>query len=237
MITQVVAPDDAQRAALDGLRETTRQAAETLASTCPQAVPAAPAARLEAVEQAIDAASVAFAAVQPALEGFYGTLDDEQKARIVRGMEPQKAQASRSRSARAEQDLRRGLTREALAGERLVTASLKAADTAVSAGQAEASREVVMLTTSRACGPPQTGRAAVALGQVRDELAMALPFTNPCNEGRSHQLSRRRQVDACSRIHRSGERQACSATEARGGSGARQGHRGHPGLCEARPAN
>jgi LTXXQ motif family protein len=114
-IAQAVAPDDAQRAALEGLRDTTRQAAETLASTCPQAVPPAPAARLEAVEQAIDAASVAFAAVQPALEGFYGTLDDEQKARIVRGMDPQKAQASRSRSARPDRDLRQDLAREELA--------------------------------------------------------------------------------------------------------------------------
>ena len=117
MIAQVVAPDDAQRAALEGLRDSTRQAAEALASSCPQAVPAAPAARLEAVEQAIDAASVAFAAVQPALEGFYGTLDDEQKARIVRGMDLQKAQASRSRSVRPDQDLRRDLTREELARE------------------------------------------------------------------------------------------------------------------------
>ena len=109
MIAQVVAPDDAQRAALEALRDTARQAADALASSCPQAVPAAPAARLEAVEQAIDAASVAFAAVQPALEGFYGTLNDEQKARIVRGMDPQKVQASRSRSVRAEQDLRQDL--------------------------------------------------------------------------------------------------------------------------------
>jgi hypothetical protein len=112
MIAQVVGPDDAQRAALEALRDTTRQAAEALASSCPQAVPAAPAARLEAVEQAIDAASVAFEAVQPALEGFYGTLDDEQKARIVRGMEPQKVQASRGRSVRPDRDLRRELTRE-----------------------------------------------------------------------------------------------------------------------------
>ncbi len=119
MIAQVVAPDDAQRAALEALRDTARQAAEALASSCPQAVPAAPAARLEAVEQAIDAASVAFEAVQPALEGFYGTLNDEQKARIVRGMDPQKVQASRSRSVRPEQDLRQDLAREGLAREDL----------------------------------------------------------------------------------------------------------------------
>src|SRR5262249_30543530 len=56
------------------------------ASNCPQSVPAEPAVRLEAVEQAIDAASAAFATVVPALQKFYSALDDEQKARLLRDM-------------------------------------------------------------------------------------------------------------------------------------------------------
>src|SRR5262245_37300375 len=40
--------------------------------------------RLEAVEQGIDAALAAFDTVEPALATFYGTLDDEQKARLYR---------------------------------------------------------------------------------------------------------------------------------------------------------
>jgi hypothetical protein len=49
-------------------------------------VPAAPSARLEAVEQGIDAALAAFDKVEPALATFYGALDDEQKARLYRDM-------------------------------------------------------------------------------------------------------------------------------------------------------
>jgi hypothetical protein len=82
-IERIAAPDDAQRAALDALRGTAREAAERFASDCPQSVPAGPAVRLEAMEQAIDAASAAFTAVEPPLQSFYSALDDEQKARLL----------------------------------------------------------------------------------------------------------------------------------------------------------
>jgi len=85
-ITRIAAPDDAQRAALEALRGTAAQAAQRFASDCPQSVPTAPEVRLEAVEQAIDAATAAFAAVEPALQKFYSALDDEQKARLLRDM-------------------------------------------------------------------------------------------------------------------------------------------------------
>ena len=85
-IAKVVAPDQDQAAALEELRIATQQAADTLTTTCPQGVPAEPAAQLEAVEQAVDAASNALAGVQPALQGFYSKLDDEQKARLLRDM-------------------------------------------------------------------------------------------------------------------------------------------------------
>jgi LTXXQ motif family protein len=85
-ITQIVSPDESQRAALEQLRAVSAEAAERLAADCPQAIPPAPSARLEAVEQAIDAANAAFAAVQPALEKFYSALNDEQKARLFRDL-------------------------------------------------------------------------------------------------------------------------------------------------------
>jgi hypothetical protein len=66
-IARIAAPDDAQHAALDALRGTAREAAERFASDCPQSVPAGPAVRLEAMEQAIDAAEAAFNVVEPAL--------------------------------------------------------------------------------------------------------------------------------------------------------------------------
>jgi hypothetical protein len=85
-IARIAAPDEVQSVALEALRETAMQATERLASDCPQSVPAEPAVQLEAVEQAIDAASAAFASVVPALQKFYSALDDEQKARLFRDM-------------------------------------------------------------------------------------------------------------------------------------------------------
>jgi LTXXQ motif family protein len=99
-IAKVVVPDEGQSAALDQLRAVAQQAADTLATTCPQAVPAEPTAKLQAVEQAIDAAGSAFAAVQPMLQGFYAKLDDEQKARLMRDMgarDPQDQASGRER--------------------------------------------------------------------------------------------------------------------------------------------
>jgi hypothetical protein len=62
---QIAAPDDAQRGALEALRGAATAAGERLAADCPQEGPTPPWARLEAVQQAIDAATVA-CAVQPA---------------------------------------------------------------------------------------------------------------------------------------------------------------------------
>src|SRR5262249_35349890 len=94
-ISQIVGADEKERTALAALRERANKAAERLAADCPQDVPAAPAARLEAVEQGIDAVLAAFDTVEPALATFYGTLDDEQKARLYRGMAAPAAGAAR----------------------------------------------------------------------------------------------------------------------------------------------
>jgi len=85
-IMQIVSPDDKQRSALDELRGTVKQAAESLISNCPQDIPAAPTARFDAIEQAIDTAVEGFSIVQPMLQTFYATLDDGQKARLLRDM-------------------------------------------------------------------------------------------------------------------------------------------------------
>ena len=85
-LERIAGADEGRRNALAALRERAKAAAERLAADCPQDVPAAPAARLEAVEQGIDAALAAFDTVEPALQSFYGALDDEQKARLYRDM-------------------------------------------------------------------------------------------------------------------------------------------------------
>ena len=107
-IAQTVGADEKERTALEGLRENAKKAAERLAADCPQDVPAAPAARLEAVEQGIDAALAAFDTVEPALAAFYGTLDDEQKARLYRDMAaPAAANARETTPRRDAQEERR----------------------------------------------------------------------------------------------------------------------------------
>jgi hypothetical protein len=85
-ITRIVAPDDAQRGALEALRASAGAGAERLSAECPQDEPAPPWARLDAVERAIDAATATFAAVEPALQALYAALDDEQKARLLRDL-------------------------------------------------------------------------------------------------------------------------------------------------------
>jgi hypothetical protein len=107
-IAQIVGADEKERNALAALRESAKAAAQRLAADCPQDVPAAPSARLEAVEQGIDAALAAFDKVQPALATFYGALDDEQKARLYRDMMAAPAATARETTPRRQaQDERR----------------------------------------------------------------------------------------------------------------------------------
>jgi hypothetical protein len=108
-LAQIAGADEGQRNALAALRERAKAAAERLAADCPQDVGAAPAARLEAVEQGIDATLAAFDTVEPALQSFYGALDDEQKARLYRDMmaAPAAADARETTARRDAQDERR----------------------------------------------------------------------------------------------------------------------------------
>jgi LTXXQ motif family protein len=83
-IVRIAEPDELQRRALEALRAAAEQVAGRLTLDCPQEVPAALSARLEAVEQGIDVTLAAFARLQPTLQAFYSALDDEQKARLLR---------------------------------------------------------------------------------------------------------------------------------------------------------
>ena len=85
-LARIADADEGQRTALAALRDSAKNAAERLAADCPQDAPAAPSARLEAVEQGIDTTLAAFDMVEPALQSFYGALDDEKKARLYRDM-------------------------------------------------------------------------------------------------------------------------------------------------------
>src|SRR4051812_39772595 len=71
-IARIADPNELQRRALQPLRAAGKEAAERPPPDSPQQVPAAPSARLEAVEQGIDIALAAFATLQPAMQDFYG---------------------------------------------------------------------------------------------------------------------------------------------------------------------
>ena len=80
LIERKVKPTDAQRASLTALQDATARAADILKSSCPPTDARTPPARLTAVGIRLDAMLQAIGTVRPALDGFYNSLTDEQKA-------------------------------------------------------------------------------------------------------------------------------------------------------------
>ena len=81
-IQQTVQPNDQQSAALEALKAASAKAADILNGTCPSQTPATPGVRLDAMAKRLDATAQAVKAVRPALQDFYASLNDEQKARF-----------------------------------------------------------------------------------------------------------------------------------------------------------
>lgn len=81
-IEQAIKPTDAQRAKFDEFKAASSKAAEALRNACPTDAPTTMIARMEAMEKRLDAMAAAAKTVRPALEAFYATLTDEQKARL-----------------------------------------------------------------------------------------------------------------------------------------------------------
>ena len=81
-IAQTVEPDDAQRAALDGLKDATAKALDILKASCPTELPSTPTGRIEAMRLRLQAMLQAVRIVRPAVDKFYQSLNDEQKARF-----------------------------------------------------------------------------------------------------------------------------------------------------------
>jgi hypothetical protein len=81
-IAQTVEPNDGQRPLLDALKAATAKALDLLRASCPTALPSTPTGRLEAMHQRLGAMLQAVRIVRPALERFYQSLNDEQKARF-----------------------------------------------------------------------------------------------------------------------------------------------------------
>jgi hypothetical protein len=81
-IAQTVAPDDTQRAALDELKVATAKALDILEAACPTDLSSTPTGRIEAMALRLDAMLQAVRLLRPAVEKFYQSLNDEQKARF-----------------------------------------------------------------------------------------------------------------------------------------------------------
>jgi hypothetical protein len=83
-IEQAVQPDDVQSAALDRLEEATQKAVDRLRDACPTTTPLTPVGRLEIMQKRLEALIEAANTVRPALEDFYASLSNEQKAKFNR---------------------------------------------------------------------------------------------------------------------------------------------------------
>jgi hypothetical protein len=81
-IQQAIQPNEAQRTALDELGTASVKAAQGIKAACPTQVSATAPNRLAAMQARIEAMIAAVGTVQPALDNFYGLLNDEQKARL-----------------------------------------------------------------------------------------------------------------------------------------------------------
>jgi LTXXQ motif family protein len=93
-IQQAIQPNEAQRAALDELANSSIQAAQTIRAACPTQVASTAPGRLAAMQQRIEAMISAAALVQPPLAKAYGLLDDEQKTRLNALAEDQRKQSA-----------------------------------------------------------------------------------------------------------------------------------------------
>jgi len=81
-IEQTVRPTERQMSLLDALRSASSKASADLQASCPAEVPQTLVERLSAADTQIRAMLEATRAVRPALDSFYASLDDEQKARL-----------------------------------------------------------------------------------------------------------------------------------------------------------
>lgn len=91
-VEQLLQPNAQQRSTFDGLKKATQNATEQLRLSCLSAVPVSRVARVETAITQLRAMADAIKSIRPALETFYASLNDEQKARfnMMRGPLPQR---------------------------------------------------------------------------------------------------------------------------------------------------
>ncbi|MEA2929981.1 MAG: hypothetical protein QOG38_2409 [Hyphomicrobiales bacterium] len=90
-IERATRPTPEQKPAFDALKDASSKAAEIMKAACPAETPVTPPGRLAAAEKRLTATLEAIRTVRPAMEAYYSSLSDEQKARLYlsgRTMEP-----------------------------------------------------------------------------------------------------------------------------------------------------
>jgi hypothetical protein len=93
-ISQVVEPNETQRAALEELKGATAKSIDILKAACPNDLPSIPTGRMAAMESRLQAMLHAVETVRPPLDRFFSLLSDEQKARF-NAIAPADAQGAR----------------------------------------------------------------------------------------------------------------------------------------------
>jgi hypothetical protein len=81
-VERAVRPTAEQQGKLDALKTAMADAADRLAKACPASLPATPSARLEAISMRLDTMITSVKGVRGALDDFYNSLTDEQKAQF-----------------------------------------------------------------------------------------------------------------------------------------------------------
>jgi hypothetical protein len=81
-IEEIVKPTGPQQAALDQLNQASAKAADELRGSCPAQAGETPTARLDAMNNRLDAMVQAAKTLRPTLGAFYASLTDEQKAQF-----------------------------------------------------------------------------------------------------------------------------------------------------------
>jgi len=100
-LQRLAAPTDEQRAALVELGNASVQAAQIVKAACPTDVPPTAAARIDAMQQRVQAMLKAVNLERPALAKFYDGLTDEQKARLNALTQKQSAPANQGNAVAA----------------------------------------------------------------------------------------------------------------------------------------
>lgn len=81
-VERAVKPTEAQKAKFDELKAAAAKSAELMRSACPAETPKTVTGRMEAMEKRMDVMLQAVKTMRPALDAFYATLTDEQKAEL-----------------------------------------------------------------------------------------------------------------------------------------------------------